>query len=46
MYEFAARTHLCQCIRGVEEAMRIHNLSKQLRRIDTFHEILKFTHER
>ena len=35
-----------QAVLAHEEALRLHNLSKQLRRIDTFQEILKHSHDR
>ncbi len=42
----SAKAHLRQAVIGLEEAIRIHSLSKQLRRIDTFHDILRMAHDR
>jgi len=41
-----AKAHLHQAILANEDALRIHNQSRQLRKIDTFHEILRKSHDR
>ncbi|XP_059171100.1 rhophilin-2-B-like [Physella acuta] len=40
------RAHLRESVVNHEESIRIHNLCKQLRKIDTFRDILQKTHER
>ncbi|BFZ19639.1 hypothetical protein BsWGS_22678 [Bradybaena similaris] len=40
------KAHLREAVINHEESLRIHNLCKQLRRIDTFRDILQKTHER
>ncbi|CAL1532314.1 unnamed protein product [Lymnaea stagnalis] len=40
------RAHLRESVINHEESIRIHNLCKQLRKIDTFRDILQKTHER
>ncbi|CAG5124807.1 unnamed protein product, partial [Candidula unifasciata] len=40
------KAHLREAVINHEESLRIHNLCKQLRRIDTFRDILHKTHER
>ncbi|GFO30993.1 rhophilin-2-like protein [Plakobranchus ocellatus] len=40
------KAHLREAVVNHEESIRIHNLCKQLRKIDTFRDILQKTHER
>ena len=43
---FTGKAHLKEALNCHEEAIRLHDLCKQLRKIDTFQEILKKAHDR
>jgi len=43
---FVAKAHLKEALIGHEEALRLHDMCKQLRKVDTFLTILKRAHDR
>ena len=46
MYMFTGKAHLRESVLSHEEALRVHDLCKQSRKIDTFRDILQKTHEK
>ena len=46
LFSIVGKAHLKEALNSHEEALRLHDLCKQLRKIDTFLDILKTAHDR
>jgi hypothetical protein len=45
-FSFTGKGHLREAVLSHEEALRVHDLCKQMRKIDLFRDILQKMHER